>query len=121
MSDASYLDSMIEPSGLSEVQFETLLLHHRVMSREITAAEAARLRTPKPVSLGAYYRVLEQGRANLREALVTIIVGTKLQWIKTDEFDRLLKIVRESPGFVVPEQADAFLALVLALVKKIVM
>ncbi|MDA4128472.1 MAG: hypothetical protein OK422_03285 [Thaumarchaeota archaeon] len=90
-------------------------------SGQITAIEAAGSRTPFPVTLGAYQRVIKQGRVNLQKSIVSVLLSAKLGLIKAEEFKKLLEIVLGSPGELNDEQAHAFVTLVLSLSNKIVM
>ena len=69
-------------SALTEAQIESLQLRQRVLRGEISSKEAANLRTPHPVKVGTYHRVLDQALRNVQSAIWTVIVGLNLGLIR---------------------------------------
>ncbi len=102
-------------------QLESLLLYRRVLNGEVTLGEAARMRSNGPVSVGAYQRVVKQGIANLQQSVVAILLGAKLGLLKREELNKLVDMFSKSPDDMPEEQEEAFVTLVFALVRKIVM
>src|SRR3989442_14685646 len=80
-------------SALTEAQIESLQLHRRVLRGEINSREAARLRTPDPVKLGTYHRVLDQALRKLQSAIWTVIVGLNLGLVRGEEIKRLIEVL----------------------------
>jgi len=89
-------------SALTEAQIESLQLHQRVLRGEISSKEAANLRTPHPVKVGTYHRVLDQALRNLHSAIWTVIVGLNLGLIRGEELKRLIEIL---PSSFEPDEA----------------
>ncbi len=117
----SYVKQLIGQSALTQTQIDSLVLYRKVLAAEISLTEAARRRRPRPVSVGAYQRVVKQGIGNLQQALVTILVGSKMELVKPDEFKKLLDLTSKSPTEMNEEQERAFVTLINALIRKIVM
>src|SRR5256712_10458652 len=80
-------------SALTEAQIESLQLHRRVLRGEINSRKAASLRTPDPVKLGTYHRVLDQALRNLQSAIWTVIVGLNLGLVRGDGVKRLIEVL----------------------------
>lgn len=72
------------------------------------------------VSQGAYYRVLDQAKNNVEQALYTLLLCSRLGIIRADELTRLLNLVSKLPSES-SENTQEVISLVEALVKKIVM
>ena len=117
----SYVKRLVDQSSLTQAQLESLLLYSRVLSGDLTLNEAAKLRTNGPVSVGAYQRVVKQGLNNLQQAMITILLGTKMRLLKGEELKKLVELVDKSPNELPEEQEEVFVTLLYALVKKIVM
>ncbi len=117
----NYSKEFAEGSALTMPQLESLLLYRRVLNGEISLGEAARMRTNGPVTVGAYQRVVKQGLVNLQQAVVTILLGAKIGLLKIEEMKKLVEMVGNSPDNMPEEQEEAFVTLIFALVRKIVM
>jgi hypothetical protein len=117
----NYSKRFVEESSLTLPQFESLLLYRRVLNGEIGSGEAAKMRATGPVSVGSYQRVVKQGLVNLQQAVVTVLLGAKMGLLKREELKKLVDMVSISPENMPEEQEEAFVTLVHALVKKIVM
>ena len=51
------------------------------------------MRTPKPVKLGTYHRVLDQALRNLRFGVWTTVVGLSLGLVRKEELERLIDLL----------------------------
>jgi hypothetical protein len=69
---------LLERSGLSEAQFETLLLDQlgsEMANKRLTREEMAQLRRSSgKISRGSFYRTLQQARSNVSESIHTILL-----------------------------------------------
>src|SRR2546425_5300271 len=83
-------------SALTEAQIESLQLRRRVIRGEISSKEAANLRTPHPVKLGTYHRVLHQALRKLQSAIWTVIVGLNVGLVRAEELKRLIEVLPEN-------------------------
>ena len=106
-------------SALTEAQIESLQLRRRVLRGEISSKEAANLRTPDPVKIGTYHRVLDQALRNLQSAIWTVIVGLDLGFIRAEELKRLIEVL---PTNLEPDEAhqEELLDVIRAIVRRVV-
>lgn len=98
---------------------ESLLIYKRVKTGELSLGEAGKLRTP-PVKGGSFYRVVQQGKRNLKEAIVTVTAGIWLGYLKPEDLRRLFNLLANSPSPFEKEQSEELLQVLDALVEKIV-
>lgn len=59
----------------------------------IKMREAAAAAPGKPVSVGSYYRTASQAKQNLRQALVTLLIGLWLGAVRLDDVKRMFELV----------------------------
>ena len=106
-------------SALTEAQIESLQLRRKVIRGEISSKEAANLRTPHPVKVGTYHRVLDQALRNLQSAIWTVIVGLNLGLIRGEELKRLIEVL---PSNFEPDEAnqEELLDVIRAIVRRVV-
>ncbi len=106
-------------SALTEAQIESLQLHQQVLRGEISSKEAANLRTPRPVKVGTYHRVLDQALRNLRSAVWTLIIGLNLGLVRAEELKRLIEVL---PPNLEPDEAhqEELLDVIQAIVRRVV-
>jgi len=116
----SFLKRVAASSSLTEAQIESLLLYRRVMSGDLSLSEAGKLRTPKPTTVGAYYRVVQQGKDNVKAAIMTVTAGIWLGYLKPDDLKRLFELVAKTPFPFEKEPPEELLAALQALVEKLV-
>ena len=118
------LERIVSTSGLSRAQLESLLLYKRVLSGEVTLETASKLRTkgesPHPVTVGAFYRTVQQGRENLKEAVMTLTAGIWLGYVKVEDLRRLFDLVGNSPSPLEQPQIGQLMPVLESLVQKIV-
>ncbi len=124
----SFLDRLVEQSSLTPRQLQSLTSYLRVASREIKLKEAASLasqgrkkgRPEKPLTIGSYYRTVSQARSNLKESLVTVVIGLWLGLIKVEDVRRLFELVGGGARELSDEEVERFLQLLEALLRRIV-
>lgn len=116
----SFLKRISDSSALTEAQMESLLLYKRVMSGELSLNEAGKLRT-QPVTGGSFYRVVQQGKGNLKAAIVTVAAGIWLGYLKPEDLRRLFNLLVSGPSPFEQKQSEELLPVLEALVEKIVM
>lgn len=114
-------DVLIEQSNLTEKQLESLVSYVRVASGEMLYREAAALRSEKPVTIGSYYRTVQQGRNQVRESIVTVLVAIAAGLVKLEDVRRLLELVGKGDAEVAEEDRKRFAAILQTLLDKIVM
>jgi hypothetical protein len=108
-------------STLTEAQVDSLLLHRMVKAGQITLREAAELRKPFPVRIGALYRVVQQARENIRGSLLTLVVAIWLGYVKIEDVRRLFELVARGAETLPEDQAVEMVGVIEALVRKVVM
>jgi hypothetical protein len=112
---------LMEQSNLTEKQFESLTSYVRVVTGEIRYREAAALRSEKPVTIGSYYRTVQQGRNQVRESIVTILIAIAIGIVKVEDVGRLLELVSKGSTEVAEEDRQRFATLLQTLLHEIVM
>lgn len=115
------LPELTKRSSLTPTQVESLELYSSVLLGTMRLKEAASRRPKGPVSVGAFWRVVQQGRLNVKKSIVTIILASWLGIIRTDELRRLMELTALRGQAVDALAAEEAQALVLELVNKIVM
>jgi hypothetical protein len=113
-------EALRQKSTVTAVQFETLVLNKRVKRGELRVFEAAKSRKVNGVSVGSYYRVLDQARSRLERSIFTLLLAVRTQSLDKEELTRLLKMVAEAPEAMEEANMEEFMALLSALVKKMV-
>jgi len=113
-------ESMVSQSALTARQLEALRSYMKVALGEVRYREAAAGVTPKPVTVGSYFRTVQQARENVRQSLVTILIGLWLGVIKSDEVRRLLDLAGAGDREFSEEERERFVAVLKALIQKIV-
>jgi hypothetical protein len=114
-------DALMEQSNLTRKQFESLISYVKVMAGEMLYREAAALRSGKPVTIGSYYRTVQQGRNQIRESIVTVLVAVAVGLVDVGDVRRLLELVGKGDAGVAEEDRERFSMILQALLDKIVM
>ena len=124
----SFLGRLVEQSSLTSRQLESLSSYLRVASGELRLREAASLashgrskgRSDRPVSIGSYYRTVSQARSNVKQSLVTVVVALWVGVIKLEDVKRIFELVSGGARELSEEEADRFLQLLEALLRRMV-
>ena len=124
----SLANRISEGSSLSEAQLESLALYQRVRAGEISLKQAAETRTARrgnkagqPVTVGSYYRTLDQAKNNVRSSILTLVTALWLGYVRVEDVRRLFELVGRGAVELSEEEADQFMGVLNALVDKIVM
>ncbi|MDG6899016.1 MAG: hypothetical protein JRN12_02625 [Nitrososphaerota archaeon] len=95
----SLSDSLVEHSALTTRQLDALQLYVSVVRREMkyreAAVVAARGRTrgaARPLTVGSFFRTVQQARENVKKSVVTLLIGIWLGVVKVDDVRRLLDV-----------------------------
>lgn len=107
-------------SSLTKRQIECINLQISARNRTRDGSKSERPHNISGVSEGAYYRVLGQAKANVDQALYTILLCSRLGIIDGADFSRLLNLINRAPSDA-SESSKEVMSLVDALVRKIVM
>jgi hypothetical protein len=108
-------------SLLTQTQIESLVMYQKVLSRDMTLKQAAQARTPSPVTVGAFYRSVQQGKRNLKASVTTLTLALWMGLVRSEELRKLLdQVGRGIPELEVSE-VERLEAVIMALVDRIVM
>ena len=121
-------ESLVDQSTLTPRQLEALQSYLRVALGEIRYREAAaassqgrRKGKPGPITVGSYFRTVQQARANIRKSIVTLLIGIWLGAVKPEDVRRLLDTAGAGVRELTDGERDRLVAVLRALVQKIVM
>ncbi|MGD0477211.1 MAG: hypothetical protein ABSB29_03465 [Nitrososphaerales archaeon] len=114
-------NTLVGQSNLTEKQLESLLSYVKVVAGEIRLREAAALRSEKPVTIGSYYRTVQQGRKRIRESVVTVLVAIAIGLVRLEDARRLFELVGKGSAEVAEDDRERFTAILQVLLDKIVM
>jgi len=121
LSMVSELDSHLAlRSSLTKKQIERLSLQISAEKRHGSTIKSQPKHLIVGVSEGAYYRVVDQAKKNVDEALYTLLLCSRMGVIRTEDLTRLLRLVIRAPEEP-SENTEEVVSLVDALVRKIVM
>ena len=110
----------MEESALTRRQLETLRSYVRVSLGELKFREAA-AGTTKAVSVGSYFRTLQQAKSHLRQSLVTLLIGLWLGLIKAEDVRRVLELAGAGDRELSDDERERFVSLLRALIQRVVM
>ncbi|MDG6982975.1 MAG: hypothetical protein JRN28_00220 [Nitrososphaerota archaeon] len=113
-------DTLVERSSLTKRQLEALESYLRVALGEIRYREAAASGTSKPVTVGSYFRSVQQARENVRKSIVTLLIGIWLGVVKVEDVRRLLDVAGGGVRDLSAEENARLVGLLRALVDRIV-
>ena len=122
------LDTLVRRSSLTPRQMESLTSYVRVASGEIKLKEAASIssegrkrgRPERPLTIGSYYRTVSQGRKNIKQSLVTIVIALWLGLVRVEDVRRLFELVGSGTRDLPDQEAERFLQLLDALIRRMV-
>ena len=120
---------MVDESTLTRRQLEALRAYIRVAIGEVRYREAAlamspgrkSLGSPKPLTIGSYFRTVQQAKQNIRRSVVTILIGLWLGAVKPEEVRRLLDVAGTSVRELSDEERERFVGVLRVLLQKLVM
>lgn len=114
-------DLMVEQSTMTRRQMEVLESYMRVALGEVKYREAAASGTSKPVTIGSYFRTVQQARENVRESIVTVLIGLWLGVVKVEDVRRLLDVAGGGVRELSEEESARFVGVLQSLIGRIVM
>jgi hypothetical protein len=98
-------ESLIERSELTPTQVEALLSYVGIKADQLTWSEAAamlrrkrKVASDKPVTLGSYYRTVQQARDNVRKSATTLLIAIWLGLVRVEDMRRLFELANKSPA-----------------------
>ena len=113
-------NALVDQSNLTKKQLESLLSYVKVVTGEIHLKEAAALRSERPVTIGSYYRTVQQGRDRIRESVATVLVAIAMGLVKSEDVRRLFELIGKRNAEVSEDDRERFTAILQVLLDKIV-
>jgi len=113
--------TLVRQSNLTEKQFESLVSYIKVVTGEMRYREAAASRSGKPVTIGAYYRTVQQGRNQIRMSIVTVLVAVATGLVNAEDVRKLFEVIGRENAVVAEEDKERFSAVLRTLLDRIVM
>ncbi len=113
--------TLLDQSVLSETQLESLLSYLKVATGEWKLREAAAHRLRRPVTVGSYYRTVQQARRKVRASVVTVLIAVSMGLVKVEDVRRLFDLVGKDSVELEEDEQERFSAVLQALLNKIVM
>jgi hypothetical protein len=121
-------ERLVKESSLTSRQLESLVSYMRVASGEIRFRDAASIASSgrtkgveKPLTIGSYYRTLTQARTNIRESLVTVLIGMQLGVVKVEEVRKLFELIGAGARDLSEYDQDRFVQVLGALLDRIIL
>jgi hypothetical protein len=121
-------ERLVKESSLTSRQLESLIGYMRVASGEIRFRDAASIASSgrtkgeeKPLTIGSYYRTLTQARTNIRESLVTVLIGMQLGVVKVEEVRKLFELVGAGARELSEYDQDRFVQVLGVLLDRIIL
>jgi len=114
-------ESLVDESTLTSRQLEALRGYLRVALGEMRYREAAAIGPSKRVTVGSYFRTVKQARANVRKSIVTVLIGLWLGVVKPEDLRRLLDVAGTGASDLPEDENARFIAVLRALLDRIVM
>jgi Glu-tRNA(Gln) amidotransferase subunit E-like FAD-binding protein len=96
-------------------------MHLAVTKHEINMQEVLKSRKSSGISKGTHYRILAQAKKNIRRSLFTVATAAQLGLLKPDDVQKLISSVSMIPVKVDSQKLPEILALINAVVDRIVM
>lgn len=112
---------LVDESTLTRRQLEALGSYLRVALGEVRYREAAASGPSKKVTVGSYFRTVKQAKANVRKSIVTLLIGIWLGVVKPEDVRRLLDTAGGNAVDLPDEERERFVAVLRALLERIVM
>ena len=114
--------SLIEKSELTSVQIEAIASYVGVRTGHLKWKEAAATmkrkgnRSPdKPVTLGSYYRTVQEAKDNVKKSAVTLLIAVWLGLVRVEDMRRLFDLASRSLSDLSQEDKDRLATVLQAL------
>lgn len=114
-------ETLVDLSSLTPRQLEALQSYLRVALGEMKYREAAVSGPTKSVTVGSYFRTVQQARENIRKSIVTLLIGLWIGVVKPEDVRRLLDVAGGGAGELPEEESARFVGVLRSLIQKIVM
>ena len=115
-------ESLIEQSELTPIQIEAIASYIGVRNGRLKWKEAAatmkrkRKQSPdKPVTLGSYYRTVQEAKVNVKKSAVTLLIAVWLGLVRVEDMRRLFDLASRSLSDLSQEDKDRLATVLQAL------
>ncbi len=116
----SLVTDIAKQSNLSPKQLESLMSYIKISSGQLRYKDAAALRTGHSVTVGSYFRTVQQGKRRVRESIVTVLIAVSIGLVKSDDFRRLLELMGRAGLEVAEDDRERFSVILRTLIDRIV-
>ena len=106
-------ESLLMQSELTPTQIEAISSYMAVRAGHMKWKEAAatlrrkrRQGLDRPVSLGSYYRTVQQAKDNVKKSAVTLLIAVWLGLVRVEDMRRLFEMSTRSPSDLSEEDRD---------------
>ena len=121
-------ERLVGQSSITPRQLEVLTVYLRAASGEIKMKEAVSLASQgrkrgepgKPLTIGSFSRTVLQARDNVRESLLTVVIALWVGLVRVEDVRRLFDLVAGGARELSNDEADRFMQLLDALLRRIV-
>jgi hypothetical protein len=115
-------ESLIEQSELTPIQIEAIASYVGVRAGQLKWKQAAasmkrkkKQASDKQVTLGSYYRTVQQGRDNVKKSAVTLLIAVWLGLVRVEDMRRLFDLATTGLEKLSEEDRNRFGAVIDAL------
>jgi len=108
-------DHLIDSSFFTATQIESLTAYRQVVTGNMTLKQVASMRQRGPVKIGSFYRTVKQGKKNISQAIVTLVIALWLGFVKPEDIRRLL----DQAGRTIPNVGEYEIEHVSAIIEDI--
>jgi hypothetical protein len=112
---------LVAKSTLTEKELESLQSFLRVVKGELRLREAAAQRSGRPVTIGSYYRTVNQARTKIKGSMMTVLIGLWLGVVKLEDVRRLFDLANKGAGGLSEADTQRLVQVLQTLVEKVVM
>jgi len=115
-------ESLVKQSELTPVQIEAIASYIGIRTGRLKWREAAasmkrkrRQASDKPVTLGSYYRTVQQAKDNVKKSAVTLLIAVWLGLVRVEDMRRLFDLASRNFADLSDEDKDRLGAVLQAL------
>ena len=105
--------SLIEESELTPIQIQAIASYVGVRTGHLKWKEAAasmkrkrRQPSDKPVTLGSYYRTVQQAKDNVKKSAVTLLIAVWMGLVRVEDIRRLFDLASRSVADLTEEDKE---------------
>jgi hypothetical protein len=115
-------ESLVEQSELTPIQIEAIASYVGIRAGQLKWKDAAtsmrrkrKQSSDKPITLGSYYRTVQQGKDNVKKSAVTLLIAVWLGLVRVEDMRRLFELASRNLADLSEEDRSRFGAVLQAL------